>query len=570
MKRVRFQELAVLSETERKARRITFHPRRNLLVGNNGTGKSSLVKSLFLALGAEPPQSDDWRSTEPIYFVELSVDGLTYRFLREGRKYTVFDSDNQIALKGTSVTNDLAPFIAMIFSFGLLLQGRSDPLETPTPAFYFLPSYIDQDAGWNRRMASFRNLAQFKSNPVREAILYHAGIRPNSYYENQKRLEQHRSSLDSLMAEKGGLESLLAGIEERMEHLDFSLDLTDYQEELDRLIKIARSLKQDQDKYKSKLTELESRKYELEVQLAVTKNAARELQDDYTFAVHRLEEGEVPCPTCGQVYSNGFAERFSIAEDTQSLLQLAADISEQLVETRSHIEKHQGDFDIASYRLEEVQSLLSVRKQEIELRQILESEGRRQVKSLLKEDMDVMRVRISELCDSIAAKEQEIEGLIDPERRKEIMDAYRELLGKYLYQLGVANAQPSRYSRIDWNVHLTGSQLPRGILAYFYSILQLGEMYGTCSQPPVVIDAPKQQELDSDNYAKVLDFIMKNTPAERQLILSVVDHDFDLASEECEVFHMKDDERALLADQYQEVSEYLEYYRSRSFFDYFE
>lgn len=54
MKSFRFESIWLLSHNEKRARRITFHPRRNLVLGTNHTGKSTLVKSLFMTLGATP------------------------------------------------------------------------------------------------------------------------------------------------------------------------------------------------------------------------------------------------------------------------------------------------------------------------------------------------------------------------------------------------------------------------------------------------------------------------------------------------------------------------------------
>lgn len=46
-----FNELWLLSERDASARQLKFHPRRNLLSGSNGTGKSRVLKHLVWALG---------------------------------------------------------------------------------------------------------------------------------------------------------------------------------------------------------------------------------------------------------------------------------------------------------------------------------------------------------------------------------------------------------------------------------------------------------------------------------------------------------------------------------------
>ena len=48
MRNFRFESICLLSQSEQRARKVTFDRRLNLIVGRNHTGKSSLIKSLFL------------------------------------------------------------------------------------------------------------------------------------------------------------------------------------------------------------------------------------------------------------------------------------------------------------------------------------------------------------------------------------------------------------------------------------------------------------------------------------------------------------------------------------------
>ena len=48
MRNFRFESICLLSQSEQRARKVTFDRQLNLIVGRNHTGKSSLIKSLFL------------------------------------------------------------------------------------------------------------------------------------------------------------------------------------------------------------------------------------------------------------------------------------------------------------------------------------------------------------------------------------------------------------------------------------------------------------------------------------------------------------------------------------------
>ena len=54
MQRLIFKEIKILSRNEKRARIIKFHPKMNLIKGENHVGKSSLIKSIYYTLGAAP------------------------------------------------------------------------------------------------------------------------------------------------------------------------------------------------------------------------------------------------------------------------------------------------------------------------------------------------------------------------------------------------------------------------------------------------------------------------------------------------------------------------------------
>lgn len=51
-----FHQLAILSKVEKAARVLQWSLGKNVLTGDNNVGKSTVVKSLYHALGADVPQ----------------------------------------------------------------------------------------------------------------------------------------------------------------------------------------------------------------------------------------------------------------------------------------------------------------------------------------------------------------------------------------------------------------------------------------------------------------------------------------------------------------------------------
>src|ERR1035438_876806 len=175
MKHLTISEIALLSNIDRKARRISFDPRRTILLGLNQTGKSSLVKSIYHALGAEPARLDQrWLNAEVKSLLKFAVDGKQYILTRDGSYYSAFDGDGNFIKSFTHVTDGLGPFLAEIFDFKLVLSARDQRAQIPPPAFLYLPFYVDQDASWQAPWKGFARLMQYTGWTAAVAE-YHAG-----------------------------------------------------------------------------------------------------------------------------------------------------------------------------------------------------------------------------------------------------------------------------------------------------------------------------------------------------------------------------------------------------------
>lgn len=86
-------------------------------------------------------------------------------------------------------------------------------------------------------------------------------------------------------------------------------------------------------------------------------------------------------------------------------------------------------------------------------------------------------------------------------------------------KLGVYSLSDNVFKNINSSIEESGSDLPRAILAYFFTALKAIENNRNATHFPVVIDAPNQQEQDKKNLRKMLNFILESRPVDRQLIV---------------------------------------------------
>src|ERR1700745_2332993 len=117
MKNLQFERLLLLSAREKAAQLVKFSPKTTVVIGENDTGKSCLIKSIYSAFGADPAiVNPTWRDAKVDILVEFTVDGVPYRILRSGNNFGLYNGDSQVIWSGTGVTRGIGPELARLLS----------------------------------------------------------------------------------------------------------------------------------------------------------------------------------------------------------------------------------------------------------------------------------------------------------------------------------------------------------------------------------------------------------------------------------------------------------------------
>jgi uncharacterized protein YoxC len=524
MKELRISEILLISDLEKTARRIKFHPQTTVIIGKNDTGKSAVLKSIYRTFGAEPPQiHPSWKNAEVTSLVRFSVEGTQYSILRKEGLIGLYDATDHVIGAFHSISNELAPVFANLVGFGLKLQSRGGELSTPPPAYFFLPYYIDQDKGWNDNWASFIRLSQF-ADYRRNVAEYHTGIRPNEYYAARGELQLLLQKLEKLSDEIRVLKQVQNRMQERTATTSFDLSLENFQAEIEDLLSEAQKLLKIEEDLKGDLERKISSRNQMDLQLQIVQRALSEVSADYRFATGELTEDSVDCPTCGAKYSNSFSERFEIAKDEERLQTFLMKLQDEKRQTENEIDKVRQKFDDNRIEVQKIRALLETKREKVTLAMILQSEGRKEVVGEFKvalEELNAKETKISEEADKYRS---DLKALEDPDRIRQIQNAYLEFMGLYLSRLKVDRLGEASYRRIDSKIQESGSDQPRALLAYYFSILQVIRSFSSSSTIcPIVIDSPNQQDQDSENLRTMLEFIRDNRPQNTQLILAVAE-----------------------------------------------
>jgi len=160
MKNLKFRRLLLMSRIEGKARQATFDDGTTVVFGENDTGKSHLIKSIYGAFGADASVvNEKWSRASVATMLEFSVDGVIHSILQFDGQFALFDAADNLVWSGTSLVKEIGPRIAQLLDFTIELASKSNDLIVPPPQFCFLPFYQDQDRGWDDTWSSFKSLS---------------------------------------------------------------------------------------------------------------------------------------------------------------------------------------------------------------------------------------------------------------------------------------------------------------------------------------------------------------------------------------------------------------------------
>lgn len=554
MRMLRFSRLSLLSQHERRGFRVSFRPDRTVIQAKNGFGKSAVLKSLYDVFGAEPYLIDrPWRSARVDTLLEFTVDGTGYAILSGPAGYAVFDADASVLLRTTSVSQGLTPFLARLFDFRLQMVDRREEVITPPPAYVFAPFYIDQDRGWKEPWDSFKGL--YLNNSKQTLAEFHSGLKPNEYYAARTQRDLLQAQRRALETERHVLSQTLQGMQTLVSDVVLSYHLDDFMQESEQLLDESRELHADQLAYRQALADLaEERRLWLEQKDLVTA-ALREMDQNFADALDG--PAEISCPTCGHHYINSIAEQFAIIEDKDGLFHSLALSTKKLHELEAKAEKQRGNIARIEERLGVIDRLLTARKEDITLRDVIAAEGRNEAGRVLRARLAEMDAGIGEKMGLERAEEERMKAAVSRKRTAEIKTFFFDRLAEFASELSVRLDTEKRLPMASMLLG-RGSEGPRGIIAYFYAFLHTVRKYSTSTFCPIVIDAPNQH--GQDDMPRIMRFLLDRQPAESQVIIAT-ENLFGLTEEDAAIIPVGKRKNQLLdEDLYDEVSDTLRPY----------
>ncbi|AWK40348.1 AAA family ATPase [Photorhabdus laumondii subsp. laumondii] len=507
MRSIYFKSAHILSLRDKKGFFFEFSPDINIITGENDTGKSSFIKSLYHTLGADVRLDKKWKDDNFVSKVVICVNNRDYAFIRHEKRISIFDitEEQEHLLVTSNSRTDIALTVRDIFDFNLelvlketLVQGQAQP------ASLYLPFYIDQDNGWGTVLDSFSSLKMYK-DWQKNILNFHAGVKPKEYYKLQGKINLIDIDLKEIRATLKALEAAKKRFEESFGRVLFDVDVEYYEELLERFLRKCQYLHKEETGYRIKLIKVLSQRDELVAEIEESKRQLYENNIDSLSTSASLEA------------------KYAVLENREKLLQIIPELYDQKSVYDEQIASIKEDLKNAQRLSSELKGMLQEVKEQLTLQDVIKSQASKQVEFTFDEQINELLQKISELDVARTKLSKEIAEFDDKKRTSEINEKFKESLKFAQTELGIKDPKVGtilQYGPISKSE--TGSRAPRAILAYHYALLKTIEDKSTSPMLPVVIDSPKQQDPDPHTTKKLFDLCIDGLSTNNQLIIGSV------------------------------------------------
>lgn len=503
MSLIHFKNISIVSRRDKKGFSFNFSPKVNMIFGGNDTGKSSLIKALYFTLGGDCRIDKDWKDDDIITKVCINIKGKEFIFIRHNKRISIFSNieENKLLITSSHMS-DIAQKVKEIFDFNLQLSYKKTGKQTQAnPACLYLPFYIDQDNGWHTALSSFSGLAMY-DDWQKNSIQFHSGIRPREYYELVGEIKTIQLDLEELSATLKVILAAKKRFEESFGRVLFDIDIEYYQELLNKFLAKCQELNKGESEFRLKLLNLLSNRDSIANEIDI----CRTLLDNFEENITR-----------------DISEKYNAFDSREQILEILPQMYDEKQILDDQINSIKQDLRQSQTLSSELNAMMREVKGELSLQDVIKSQASKEVEFTFDE-------QIKSLHEQIGAQTKALELLIkqqnvftDRKRTQNINDDFKSFLAIAQDKLGIGSpiiAPLIQYVKITKSK--TGSRSPRSIFAYHYGLLKTMEKHSTVSMLPIVIDSPKQQDLDTEGTEKLIAMCTEDLGKNNQVIIGAV------------------------------------------------
>jgi hypothetical protein len=272
-------------------------------------------------------------------------------------------------------------------------------------------------------------------------------------------------------------------------------------------------------------------------------------------------DAEIICPTCGTAHFNDFSNKFGLISDAESCRGFLFEVKQELVSIDQLISTEREKFHSFSEHINRINLILNEERGELKLRDLIEGESERLVDVAISQERQGIDARVGEQEIRSDKALEIMKSFEDRKFQKTIKDKYFHHMREFVSELNVPGLSEQNYKRIDCNIHETGSDLPRALLAYYYAFVHTMRGQSKSALCPLIVDSPVQQDQDPENAARIINFALNRVPENMQLVLGTVS--LHGVKYDGHVIDTRDKLRLLSKSAFDEVSEIMKPYYAK-------
>lgn len=489
-----------------------FHDRLNLIVGSDNTiGKSTLAKLPLWTLGCEPTLDANWTSMDCQCVLDFIVRGNAYRATRHKSIVTITNSTGSVLYP--KITGEYSEWFADAVGFAAKLPDRNtNKPETPPPAYYFVPFYIDQRKSWAHAWENFTGLGQY-ANWKATIMKAHIGLLDETHF----RLEENKYAKAALRKAEDATIQRYRTANDVVSKFIPETYLAVQEKELDQIAESIRVELFDMSKKQEVLLDALAR-HEDELaytihQLRMTDAILDDAEKDYAYATHAIESEDLECPLCGTLHANSLVNRASILVDRDQAANQKGELEKGKQRTEAAIAKSQAELGALRATMEAMNRkyISGVGAAQLTFSNVVEGLAGQSIRRQVEEAQGKSEVTLRGLDTELKAIGLEQKNNAKAKDKGLIESDFMRIWLSYMERLGATSVNTSEIKSIlDYNkvVNSGGAaEGTRGILAYYLAVYKMISTHSNEAIAPLIVDTPNQQEQSKINYAKILDLL---------------------------------------------------------------
>lgn len=512
-----FEKIYIFDIISKQAFVTSFEKGINVVTSSSvdGTdrGKSVLLRSLYHVLGADAHFDKKWKNEDKVYLLEFLVDKQKYFIYRHRKVFKVFNNELSIIFQ-TSSRTELSDILSRIWSFEIFLPNRkTERLEIAPPGYTYVMNFIDQDKYEGTSFDSFKNLNQY-SNFKPDVIYSQLGVYDKKYFESVKnkqnlleRIKDSEASYKKANEMQDKTSSLLGNVivPENVEELERELSIRS--KEYNELLK-----SMNESRYR--LTSLRNEEYELEIALT----QIQRFKDNKEMEIKNILNQDI-CPECHTILSDTTdlrSKRYNSIEDSGYI---GDSIYEDLEKVKQKINQSEYFYIELSKKMEAYKKDINLTKNEID--NYASYMGLNELYNSLNNDMFTEYQLQTELKDRLENIEEELKKVA--EEKTDVNKQYYEMIDRLVLKFGLNELEDTQYKAINRVFCASGSNKPISTVIWYFTLNNLKKRLNDNSLSlPMVLDSPKNAEMDNDKEQALIEYILEESPNYCQLIFSSI------------------------------------------------